>query len=380
MFYFYRKIFFFILLFSILFSIDNLRHIKNITSLLSTTSIQSLNDTYLLISSHGGIYKIDYDGLDISDYTDNLKYVDINTISIHNDKIWLGGNDGNVQILESDLDLNTIIDYIPFSSIKKIIFYGDYAFAIAFHEGRDVVVQYSSGDNPNYLNYFSFDNFIIEAENNPWYSINQIINAVTIYDIFIQNNIMYLGTNEGLLQADLSMYNNNLLLLLDWRLEDPITDVVSFVEGYDEYPIYIVTEEGSSGFNINQSQTLGLNPLDIIIQASNGASDYGNKVGEPIIHGFTSSYNDINYEFLKPIMFSAGLSKIYDMHLYKKPINIGDKIIIFGGPAYKIGLGGLEKSKLNFLKKKFKNIEFYSLKKENFFKKIDLDSIIIFTD
>ena len=74
---------------------------------------------------------------------------------------------------------------------------------------------------------------------------------------------MYLGTNEGLLQVDLSTYNNNLLLLLDWRLEDPITDVVSFVDGYDEYPLYIVTEEGSSGFNINQNEILDLNPSDI---------------------------------------------------------------------------------------------------------------------
>ena len=47
---------------------------------------------------------------------------------------------------------------------------------------------------------------------------------------------------------------------------------------------------------------------------------------------------------------------------------------------YKIGLGGLETSKLNFLKKKFKNIEFYSLNKNNFFKKFDLDSIVIFTE
>ena len=47
---------------------------------------------------------------------------------------------------------------------------------------------------------------------------------------------------------------------------------------------------------------------------------------------------------------------------------------------YKIGLGGLEKPKLNLLKKKFKNIEFYSLKKDNFYKKFDLDSIVIFTE
>ena len=47
---------------------------------------------------------------------------------------------------------------------------------------------------------------------------------------------------------------------------------------------------------------------------------------------------------------------------------------------YKIGLGGLEKSKLIFLKKKFKNIKFYSLDKKNFFTELKLDSIVIFTE
>ena len=36
---------------------------------------------------------------------------------------------------------------------------------------------------------------------------------------------------------------------------------------------------------------------------------------------------DDNYEFLKPIMFSAGLSKIYDIHHYKKKINQDDNRI-----------------------------------------------------
>lgn len=53
-------------------------------------------------------------------------------------------------------------------------------------------------------------------------------------------------------------------------------------------------------------------PLEIIIEASNGASDYGNKFGEPVITGFANSYGLINAngereEFVKPIMFSGGL-------------------------------------------------------------------------
>jgi len=53
-------------------------------------------------------------------------------------------------------------------------------------------------------------------------------------------------------------------------------------------------------------------PLEILIEASNGASDYGNKFGEPLINGFTISYglnnsNNQRDEYVKPIMFSGGL-------------------------------------------------------------------------
>lgn len=53
-------------------------------------------------------------------------------------------------------------------------------------------------------------------------------------------------------------------------------------------------------------------PLQIIIEASNGASDYGNKFGEPVVSGFVQSYglkngDSVREEFVKPIMFSAGI-------------------------------------------------------------------------
>ena len=62
-------------------------------------------------------------------------------------------------------------------------------------------------------------------------------------------------------------------------------------------------------------------PLEIIIEASNGASDYGNKFGEPLICGFARSYGatdaGIKREWVKPIMFSGGLGTI-DANLTKK--------------------------------------------------------------
>lgn len=63
-------------------------------------------------------------------------------------------------------------------------------------------------------------------------------------------------------------------------------------------------------------------PLEIIIEASNGASDYGNKFGEPVVSGFARSYGGIDNvgvrrEWIKPIMFSGGLGTM-DANLANK--------------------------------------------------------------
>ena len=56
-------------------------------------------------------------------------------------------------------------------------------------------------------------------------------------------------------------------------------------------------------------------PLTIEIDASNGASDYGNKYGEPVITGYTRSFgmrlpNGERREYVKPIMFSGGVGQL----------------------------------------------------------------------
>lgn len=53
-------------------------------------------------------------------------------------------------------------------------------------------------------------------------------------------------------------------------------------------------------------------PLEILVEASTGASDYGNKFGEPVICGFTRAFGLIDSagerrEWIKPIMFSGGI-------------------------------------------------------------------------
>ncbi|KKM88326.1 hypothetical protein LCGC14_1259840, partial [marine sediment metagenome] len=83
---------------------------------------------------------------------------------------------------------------------------------------------------------------------------------------------------------------------------------------------------------------------ELLIQASNGASDYGNKIGEPIIQGFTRFFDqyigDVRWAWIKPIMFSGGVGIVADRDLKKGTPEEGLAIVRIGGPAYRIGVGG----------------------------------------
>ncbi|HHL32761.1 MAG TPA: phosphoribosylformylglycinamidine synthase, partial [Desulfobulbaceae bacterium] len=85
--------------------------------------------------------------------------------------------------------------------------------------------------------------------------------------------------------------------------------------------------------------------LTIEIEASNGASDYGNKFGEPLIQGFTRSFDlrlssGERWGFIKPIMFTGGIGQIDSRHTEKAAEKKGMLIVQVGGPAYRVGFGG----------------------------------------
>jgi phosphoribosylformylglycinamidine synthase len=86
-------------------------------------------------------------------------------------------------------------------------------------------------------------------------------------------------------------------------------------------------------------------PLDIEVDASDGASDYGNKYGEPVVHGFTRSFGQRlpsgeRFEWVKPIMFSAGIGQMDARFADKGAPEKGMLVLKIGGPAYRIGIGG----------------------------------------
>ena len=85
-------------------------------------------------------------------------------------------------------------------------------------------------------------------------------------------------------------------------------------------------------------------PKEILIKASNGASDFGNKFGQPLISGslLTFEHNENNrlLGFDKVIMLAGGIGFANSKHSKKLKIKEGDLIIVLGGDNYRIGMGG----------------------------------------
>ncbi|MFN8436908.1 MAG: phosphoribosylformylglycinamidine synthase [Cytophagales bacterium] len=85
-------------------------------------------------------------------------------------------------------------------------------------------------------------------------------------------------------------------------------------------------------------------PSDILIKASNGASDFGNKFGQPLIVGsvYTFEYceNNKKFGFDKVIMLAGGVGIGKKQYAQKGHAEKGDKIVVMGGDNYRIGMGG----------------------------------------
>jgi len=85
-------------------------------------------------------------------------------------------------------------------------------------------------------------------------------------------------------------------------------------------------------------------PMDILIKASNGASDFGNKFGQPLISGSVLTFEHEEAKrkvgFDKVIMLAGGVGYGKLNQAIKKTPKAGDKIVILGGENYRIGMGG----------------------------------------
>lgn len=86
-------------------------------------------------------------------------------------------------------------------------------------------------------------------------------------------------------------------------------------------------------------------PEQILIKASNGASDFGNKFGQPLICGSVLTFehqepNGPEYAYDKVIMLAGGVGYGTKRDCLKGTPQKGNKIVVVGGENYRIGLGG----------------------------------------
>src|SRR5690554_4186387 len=85
-------------------------------------------------------------------------------------------------------------------------------------------------------------------------------------------------------------------------------------------------------------------PLEILLKATKGAADFGNKFGQPLITGsiltFEHQEHGRKLGFDKVIMMAGGIGYTKEEQSQKLTPKKGDKIVVMGGPNYRIGMGG----------------------------------------
>lgn len=95
---------------------------------------------------------------------------------------------------------------------------------------------------------------------------------------------------------------------------------------------------------MKERQWLYQTPEQILVKASNGASDFGNKFGQPLICGslltFEHQENGESYGYDKVIMMAGGVGYGTKRDCLKGQPQPGNKIVVVGGDNYRIGLGG----------------------------------------
>lgn len=88
--------------------------------------------------------------------------------------------------------------------------------------------------------------------------------------------------------------------------------------------------------------------LDIMIEGPLGAAAFNNEFGRPALNGYFRTFEQAVSSprgeevrgYHKPIMLAGGLGNIRENHVQKGEISVGAKLIVLGGPAMLIGLGG----------------------------------------
>ena len=206
---------------------------KNITSLLNTTDIKYFNDE-LIVSTEGGVYL--YSDEVYTDYTEKLNSYNISSINIDNsNRTWLTSiENGSIHIFDENFNLLDFIDYPAFDRILKIVYSDNYAYALIYNDQEYFIVQYDNDSNSvSYLN-------IINNFNLSFNDIN---------DIEIYNSMFYIGTDNGLIESDLTINESTLTSSLSWSISYQGMNIKSIKNSY-------FLNDSNEIYNINSNQLI----------------------------------------------------------------------------------------------------------------------------
>jgi phosphoribosylformylglycinamidine synthase len=120
----------------------------------------------------------------------------------------------------------------------------------------------------------------------------------------------------------------------------PIAGTAVYMTSYPRHQDHVQPWEAM----LNPRVWLYQTPAEILIKASNGASDFGNKFGQPLICGslltFEHDENGRLYAYDKVIMLAGGVGFAAKRDALKGHPKAGEKVIVMGGDNYRIGMGG----------------------------------------
>jgi len=131
------------------------------------------------------------------------------------------------------------------------------------------------------------------------------------------------------------------------------------------------------GFSHTWEQYMGkpsyiASALDIMLEGPIGAASYNNEFGRPNLAGYfrtlempsTKNPESVWHGYHKPIMIAGGLGNIRPCNTFKKAVPVGSAIVVLGGPALLIGLGGGAASSMSSGQSDEK-LDFASVQREN---------------
>ena len=116
--------------------------------------------------------------------------------------------------------------------------------------------------------------------------------------------------------------------------------MVGFVVSHLQIPDLLLSHERTPGRPSNQAS-----PLDIMLQGPIGAASFSNEFGRPTLTGFFRTFcmridEGVWRGYHKPLMIAGGIGNIREGDIHKEKLPVGAQLIMLGGPAMKIGLGG----------------------------------------